>query len=1322
MSRSIKIMVWGVGAVSLLVVLLGIVLIVAGNTDSGRAMIQRLTYRLTSGHVSLSGLAGAFPGHVSVARLQLSDGGGVWLTADRVAVDWTPLALLARRLQIDALHAAAVDMRRLPQSSSAAPPKPVSIPRIDVATAAVDRLELGAPLAGTPATLVLRGNAHLRSLSDMLIHASAQRINGEGRYELQLDFDSRRMDAALTLHEPAGGPLENLLGLPGLGALAARLNLHGPHAAERFDLAVDAGAARGRAQGIFNMTGLSADLDFSFDSPALLPRPGLGWQRASAHGRWHGSIKAPTADIHVEAAQLRLPGDTLLATVSADLTAASGAAALHALVGGLRIPGPQPQLLEDSAVKIDAAMRLDQAERPVDLWASSRLFSLHAAATAAPDKLGGTVDLRLPDLRELAALGGQDVRGSALIKARLRKDGDTLRADVGASAALGAGRQFWAAAVGNRPTLQFAGALTGKAVVIESLKFAGRAASVSASGEISRHGTPAVRARWDFNAADLGALSPALAGTLKASGTLDGPFKALAATARLSSTLSVRGSPSGTVAADVSLRGLPSQPSGSVVAQGVLDAAPVQVNVAVERGRAGSVHAIIHRAEWKSGRAEGDINLGLAGGGSNGELHLQMAQLADLQRLLGTPIAGSLAADLELRPKQGQTQVSLHAQARDLSNGTLAANVQLSAEGGADAVGFKLDVQVPHLRGEAASASAGGSLNLDAATLSVASASANYRGQSARLLSPARIDFGRGLHIDEIKLGAQQAVLDIGGAVAPALDLRASLRGVQPALIDAFAPGLLESGSIEADAQLQGSLTAPRGQVRVAAKGLRPADNAAFGLPPVNLRATLHLNGDSADVDAGLEAGSASRLDVVGRAPLAAGGALDLKISGRLDVGLINPLLEARGEHAAGDLLVDATVDGSIDSPQIGGTIDLTKGSMRDYVRGLSLTDISAAIVGSQGALSIKRFSAAAAPGSVSMTGTVGVLQRGIPVDLNIVADNAQPVVSKLVTANFSADLHVKGAARERLDITGTVDLHRTLIGIPNSLPPNVAVLDVRRRGKAAPAVPDKPLIVGLDVRVRAPQQILVQGRGLDAEVGGNLRIAGTTDEPRVSGRFDLQRGSFSIAGNKLNFTPPGGVSFNGAGLKNKIDPTLDFTAQTTMQDGSGTVTATLRITGPADAPQFEFTSTPTLPQDEIMARLLFGRPAQQLSGLQLAQTGAALATLSGVGGDGSLNPLAKLQKSLGLDRLTVGAATTNTATGTENSGASIEAGRYISKRVYIVAKQTTTGTSQLEADVELTKHLKLQTRLGNGTASVLGTTPENDPGSSVGLTYQIEY
>jgi translocation and assembly module TamB len=466
-----------------------------------------------------------------------------------------------------------------------------------------------------------------------------------------------------------------------------------------------------------------------------------------------------------------------------------------------------------------------------------------------------------------------------------------------------------------------------------------------------------------------------------------------------------------------------------------------------------------------------------------------------------------------------------------------------------------------------------------------------------------------------------------------------------------------------------------------------------------------------------LDAGSASQLSAVGEAPLAVDGAVNMKINGKLDVGLMNAFLEARGQHASGQFDIDATVTGSVASPQIAGTLDLKNGKVNDYGRGVSISDIAAQIVGKEGTLQIKSFTASAPPGTMSMNGAVGVLEKGIPVDLKITAHNAQPIVSKLVTANLDADLSIKGTAREHLDIAGTVHLNRTLIGIPNSLPPNVAVLDVRRRGKKAVVVRDKPLVVSLGVAVHAPQEILVQGRGLDAEMGGDLKISGTTDSPSVSGGFDLQRGSFSLASNRLDFTA-GHVGFSGAGLKTKIDPTLDFTAKTSF----GATSVEMHITGFADAPIFEFSSTPPLPQDEIMAQLLFGQSVSQLSALQVAQIGYALASLSGVGGNGDLNPLVKIQKSLGLDRLTIGAASTSTAPGTGNSGASIEAGRYISKRVYVAAKQSTAGTSQLEADVDLTKHLKLQTRLGNGTASVQGTTPENDPGSSVGLIYQFEY
>jgi translocation and assembly module TamB len=133
-----------------------------------------------------------------------------------------------------------------------------------------------------------------------------------------------------------------------------------------------------------------------------------------------------------------------------------------------------------------------------------------------------------------------------------------------------------------------------------------------------------------------------------------------------------------------------------------------------------------------------------------------------------------------------------------------------------------------------------------------------------------------------------------------------------------------------------------------------------------------------------------------------------------------------------------------------------------------------------------------------------------------------------------------------------------------------------------------------------------------------------------------------------------------------------------------------------------------------------------QLTPLQLAQIGAALATMGGVAGGGHFNPLNAVQRKLGLDRLAIGggSSTSGAASGTPgetSNAATIEAGRYVTRRVYIGGKQSTNGTTQAQVQVDLTKSLKLQTTLGTG-GTVQGATPQNDPGSSVGLTYQFEY
>jgi translocation and assembly module TamB len=1316
MRRALKIAAWAFGSLALLVILAVGGLIIFGNTDLGRRTIEQVTYKLTGGNVKLSGLSGSFPRHLLLDKLELRDSRGVWLTAEKIVLDWLPLAYAERRLQIDYLHVAKVDMERLPQSSADTGGPPPSIPRIDVSRVSIAVVQLGAELAGSPATLTASGSAHLRSVDDMLFEVIARRIDGDGQYEMHLHFDRERMDAALTLHEPASGPLENILNLPGLGALQASLNLSGPRAAEQLQISLQAGSLHGHVEGSLNLQALSADVNFAFESSAVQPREDLAWDRAVVRGRWHGDLKSPSADGQIDIQGLHVPGDIQLASLKAELSAQGGNAAAHVLLGGVRIPGPQPRLLADSPITLDASMRLDDLARRVAVVGSHRLFALRGQVIIAGAQ-SATLELRLPNLVPFAALAGQDIRGSAVVNAQLDSFPAKLLMKLDAALTLLPGSQSWEPIVGDHARLKAAGSLKDTLLTIDSANFTGRAVSLSADGTLDRR---ILKARWQLGLTDLSALAPVLAGTLQASGSLEGAITSLIAEAKVSSNVAVRGSQSGTLLAGAKMRGLPNDPNGAVAIHGMFDGAPLNVQVDFDRAKAVSLHAAVHHADWKSAHINGDISLVNASANApaqgQGQMSVAIGELGDLQHLLGMQIGGSLTGEVQLKPDGRRTRAQLELDAKNVVLADLEGHLHLAGNGFTDAFGFQASAEVAKLMGAPATASVEGNLNFDARSISISSALLNYKGQDAHLLAPARIDFANGVSVDTLRLGAQTAVLTLKGQIAPTLAFHASLHKLEPALVDAFVPNLLATGSIDGNADVRGSTSAAEGEISLNAIGIRFGDDAAIGLPPADLRVTAVLKGQTADINARLEAGSTSQLSAIGQAPIALNGPIDMKISGKLDVGLINPFLEARGQHAGGQIEIDASVTGNAAAPVYGGSLTLAKASFRDYGRGISIADIAAQITGGEGELTIKSFTASAPPGTLAMTGSVGITRAGVPLDLKITAHNAQPLVSKLITANFDADIAVTGTASERLDVKGTVNLHRTLIGIPNGLPPNVAVLDVRRRGKPVIQIAEKPLIVRLDLTLNAPQQILVQGRGLDAEMGGSLRIRGTTDAPLVSGGFDLQRGSFSLGPNKLNITA-GRVGFNGVGLQRKIDPTLDFTAQTSLADNT---TATLHITGLADAPVFEFSSTPSLPPDQIMALLLFGAPANTLSAIQLAQTGLALASLSGVGGDGSLNPLLKLQKSLGLDRLTVGNGPTNAAG--ENTGASIAAGRYISKRVYIEAKQNTTGTSQLEADVDLTKHLKLQTRLGNGTATVQGTTPENDPGSSIGLFYQFEY
>jgi translocation and assembly module TamB len=1336
MRRALRIAAWSLGGLLLLIVFGVGVLIVAGNTAPGRQLLVSETAKLTSGKVLIAGLAGTFPADIEIASLRLRDPKGTWMRARGISIHWSPLALFAWDLRVESLGIQSVEVLRRPVSTSTTSTSSSSHPpAVDVDRIAIDSLVLEPAAAGMRARLNVHGDLHYKSLRQVQASLVAHRTNGMGDYDVALRVAHSRMTAQLHLAEPAGGPLEHLVSLPHLGGLSVSAHLQGPRNAEQLELDAHAGQLTALAHGTIDLVSRSADLSYSIDSPAMSPRPGLAWQRVALHGRWSGPQAAPHATGALDLQGLELPDGARLGALHAKLHANGQVLTLRATASGIRLTGSQAQLLAGAPLTAQAHWDLAAAGRPLELTLTHRLLDLDLRAVTSGAKRAN-FDLKLNHLGALAALYHQSISGTMTLSGKVAERGTGTTLDVRGAGDL-TGASMAAKLLGTGMRLHVVGAMTPAAVSIDTLKVSGRALSVTGHATAARAAPGAasavrsIQAHWQVSVPKLALIWPSVAGSLQTTGTADGPLNALAADLRVRSTIAMHGSPPGTVDATLKAQGLPSALQASMRATGTLDGAPLRLQATVARATANTFHIVIPSVTWKSLAIHGNLTGGANLAAARGNLRLRVAHLSDLAPLVGTPMKGTIAASIDLAPAAGGTQAQFDLAADHLVAGGVSGNVRLSAAGPLDGLRIRLLAQSPSIHGSPASLTAGARLDETRRVLQLERLQARYHGQTLRLLSPSRVLFARGVTVRNLRLGAQKAIVAVDGELSPALDVRASIQHVDAALVDAFVPHLLSQGSFEASAQLRGPRTAPVGRASLTLTGLKLANSAAEGLPGIDIHGSAQLRGSTASILAQLRAGPTSRLTLRGSAPLGGAGPVALKVAGQVDTALMNSFLEARGERAAGTFMVDAAVSGTAQAPQIRGVVRLVNGDLRDYAAGVHLDHINARLIGGQGILRIASMTARAGPGELSATGTIGLLQHDVPVHIRLKAHHIEPITNDILTANLDTDMLVAGTLRKRLDITGEVHVNHAAITVPNGFPPSVATLHVVRPGKPAQPVtaPTSKLVIGLGITLDAPAAIFVQGRGLNAQLGGQLKVGGTTANPQVSGGFSMVRGIFTLAGTNLNFKS-GEVSFNGEGLKGGIDPSLDFVAQSTV-NYNGLTTVTLRVTGFADSPKIALSSTPPLPQDDLLGLLLFGKPASKLSAVELAETGAALASLSGIGptggsGGSKWNPLTWIKKGLGLNTLSVGSAAAPSGAaaggGTQTSGASVTAGKYISKRVYVAATQTTYGTSQVRVDIDLSRYLKLETRLGNGNATAQGTTPENDPGSSIGIAWQMPY
>lgn len=416
--------------------------------------------------------------------------------------------------------------------------------------------------------------------------------------------------------------------------------------------------------------------------------------------------------------------------------------------------------------------------------------------------------------------------------------------------------------------------------------------------------------------------------------------------------------------------------------------------------------------------------------------------------------------------------------------------------------------------------------------------------------------------------------------------------------------------------------------------------------------------------------------------------------------GVLFSLAGLGDQQMTGNLALAADLSGSIRQPRLNGLVR-GKGLTYDHLAfGTRISDIALEGRFNTDRLELQRFEGRAGSGTVSASGFVGLsAQEHFPIKLNAKLNNARLAASDALASTVSGTLDVTNDAASGPWIRGNLSLPELKYQVVLQSAAGVDTLEgVRIKG--ARIEPKKseisltPTLWNLDIRLRADNQIFISGMGLESEWKMNLNVSGTTLTPKVVGKLTALRGTYSFSGREFDIDK-GEVTFDGGSLTN---PEVTLTATTQVDD----ITGTLTVSGYAQNPQIAFGSTPSLPQDEVLSRLLFGQNVANLSATQALQLAASLQALQGNGG---LNPLGKLKSVTGIDRLRVLGADATTGRGT-----ALAAGQYLTNNIYVEIVTDTRGFTATQIEIALSRVLSVLTQVGTTT------------GTSVNLRYSRDY
>ncbi len=572
-----------------------------------------------------------------------------------------------------------------------------------------------------------------------------------------------------------------------------------------------------------------------------------------------------------------------------------------------------------------------------------------------------------------------------------------------------------------------------------------------------------------------------------------------------------------------------------------------------------------------------------------------------------------------------------------------------------------------------------------------------------RTVNPARITpAAGGYRLYPTRIDFAQGSIRAAGVYGNGMSIQTRLDRLDLGIINAFVPGTGVGGTATGSldfAQAAGQ-SFPRADARLTIRNFQRTSLASVS-EPVDIvfagdlrpeggtgralvrRGTTTVGRMVANLTP-LPPGSGSWVTRMLAAPLSGG----IRYNG--PAGVLFSFAGIADQQLSGPIGIAADFGGRVQAPQLTGVVRANNLTYENEALGTRLTNIGVNGRFTNDRFELVQFRAKAGEGTVAAQGSVGLAANGgFPIDIRAQLRNAQLASSDELGASASGDIRIQNGADGGL-ISGELTIPEARYQIIRQGAADVAELTgVRRKSDAnntapatRPAASAPPGLFRLALRIRADNRLFVSGMGLESEWEADLRIAGTSAAPTINGQLRLVRGTYSFAGKRFE-VERGNIRFEG---ENFTDPGIDIAATTTAEG----VTATINVTGTAQAPQIAFSSTPALAQDEVLSRLLFGSSVTNLSATEAIQLAAALNSLRGSGG-GGLNPLGKLRSATGFDRLRVLGGDEATGRGT-----SLAAGKYLTDDIYLEVITDARGFTATQIQIALTRTLSVLSQTGS--------------------------